>query len=134
MTKEEFEQLVEEGYLEIPAALREKVHNVAIVIEHEPSPQLRRAQGLRPHETLLGLYHGRPHTAREYYGVGMTLPDTITIFQRPIEETAGGDPDRIRAVARDTIWHEIAHYFGLDEPQVRWHEARRRRHPPHSHS
>jgi predicted Zn-dependent protease with MMP-like domain len=75
---------------------------------------------------LLGLYHGVPQTARgDIYGIGMTLPDTITLFQIPIEEEAGNDPERIKQVVADTIWHEVGHYFGLDEDAVERRERER---------
>ncbi len=127
MTSEEFEQLVEEGFAAIPEHLREKVANVAMIIEEEPTAAQRRKMRLGSGHTLLGLYEGIPHTARAHYGVGMTLPDRITIFRKAIEWTAGGDPDRIREIVCDTIWHEIAHHFGMDEGRVRRSEAKRKR-------
>jgi predicted Zn-dependent protease with MMP-like domain len=128
MTRVTFEQLVEEGFLAIPERFRQRVNNVAILVENEPSLAVRREQGLRAHQTLLGLYRGVPHTGRgSNYGVGMTLPDTITIYQKPIEAAAQGDPDRVREIVRDTIWHEIAHHFGMNEARVRHNEVRRRR-------
>lgn len=78
-------------------------------------------------ETLFGLYEGVPHPSRQGYGVGMTLPDRIVIYRRPIEEEARGDPARVRVIVRDTIWHEVAHHFGLDDSAIdarerkRWH-------------
>lgn len=111
----------------IPLRFRQKVANVAILIEETPSAHVRKKQKLSRNQTLLGLYEGIPHTARTHYGVGMTLPDRITIFRRPIESAAGSDPEQIRALVRDTIWHEIAHHFGMDEKAVRRSEAHRRK-------
>lgn len=126
MPREEFEKLVEEGYMQIPEKFREQIKNVAILVEDEPSQKLRREQKLRPDETLLGFYHGIPRTSRGHdYGVGMTLPDTITLFQVPIEAGAEGDPEKIKKVVADTIWHEVGHYFGLDEEAVRHREHER---------
>jgi predicted Zn-dependent protease with MMP-like domain len=135
MTHEEFETLIAD---EFPKAVPEKFHhllrNVVFLAEREPSAEVRAREGLLPHETLLGLYHGIPHTARGgYYGVGGALPDTITLFQGPLEEEArhlaaefglGGDEAMRRAV-RETIWHEVAHYMGYDEDQVRGREDAR---------
>jgi predicted Zn-dependent protease with MMP-like domain len=122
----EFEKLVEEGLLQVPEKFREKIKNVAILIEDEPSSKLRKEEGLADNETLLGLYHGVPQTARgDIYGIGMTLPDTITLFQIPIEQEAGNDPERIKQVVADTIWHEVGHYFGLDEDAVERRERER---------
>jgi predicted Zn-dependent protease with MMP-like domain len=126
MDREEFEKLVEEGYQQIPEKFREKIKNVGVLIEDLPSPKLRHQQGLGPHETLLGFYHGIPHTHRgDHYGVGMTMPDTITLFQIPIEQAALGDPERIKKIVADTVWHEVGHYFGLDEDAVQSREAER---------
>lgn len=135
MTREEFEKMIAE---EFPKAVPEKFHhllkNVAFLAEWEPSREVREREGLGPHETLLGLYHGIPHTARgDYYGVGGTLPDTITLFQGPIEIEARhlaaefklADDEAMRRAIRETIWHEVSHYFGYDEEQVRGRERRR---------
>lgn len=126
MPQHEFEQLVEEGYLMLPEHVREKISNVAILVEDEPSEEVREEQGLGPNETLLGLYTGIPLTARGVeYGVGATLPDTITLYRLPILDAAGGDPERVRQEVHDTIWHEFAHHFGMDEPEVEERERKR---------
>ncbi|MDE1924638.1 MAG: metallopeptidase family protein [Patescibacteria group bacterium] len=135
MTREEFEKLVEE---EFPRAVPEKFHhlikNVGFLVEDEPSLELRKQEGLSDNETLLGLYHGVPAVARgDFYGVGGTLPDTITLFQLPIEEEAKAlsvrlnltEEEALCRVIRETIWHEVAHYFGYDEHQVRDREDKR---------
>ena len=86
MTREEFEQLVAEEFPNaIPEQFRDKIKNVAFLVEDEPSAELRRTERLSPRETLLGFYHGVPATRRgDSYGLGATLPDTITLFQIPI--------------------------------------------------
>lgn len=126
MTREEFEKMVEEGFLLIPEKFRAKIINVALLVEDEPSEGVRIQEGLSGDETLLGLYQGVPVTVRgDSYGVGPTLPDTITLFKLPIEEEAGGDPAEVRTVIAETIWHEYAHYFGMDEDGVRLREEMR---------
>ncbi|HEX9608703.1 MAG TPA: metallopeptidase family protein [Candidatus Paceibacterota bacterium] len=123
MKRKAFEKLVAEAFDAIPEKFRPLAKNVAVVVENEPSEALRQQEGLGHHETLLGYYHGIPHTARgSEYGVGETYPDVITIFQRPIEEAANGDAVRIRAEIRETIWHEFAHHFGLDEGDIEMRE------------
>jgi predicted Zn-dependent protease with MMP-like domain len=135
MTREEFGKLIAE---EFPKAVPEKFHhllrNVAFLAEWEPSAQVREREGLLPHETLLGLYQGIPHTARGgYYGVGNTLPDTITLYQGPLEEEARhlavecglSEEEAMRRAVRETVWHEVAHYMGYDEDQVRGREDAR---------
>ncbi len=121
-----WQEWIAQGIAAIPEQFRDKIHNVAILLEDEPSREVRRRERLRPHETLLGLYHGIPLPSRgEGYGVGMTLPDTITLYRFPILDEAGGDPVRAAEVVRDTIWHEYGHYFGLDEAEVRQREWER---------
>ncbi len=127
MSQDEFEQLVAE---EFPKAVPEKFHsvitNVAFLIEDEPSEEVRRIEGLGPEETLLGYYKGVPVTARgDGYGMGGTLPDTITLYQLPIEKVAAEEGVEVRTVIRETIWHEVAHYMGMDEDVVRNREAKR---------
>ena len=98
---------------------------------HPPSPALRAEERLGFGQTLLGHYRGIPHTARgDNYGVGNTLPDTITLFRLPIENeaiTLGGGEENLRKAIRETIWHEVAHHFGMDEHEVRAKEAKRQK-------
>jgi predicted Zn-dependent protease with MMP-like domain len=110
----EFELLVENALRSIPWRFRRRMKNVAIVVEQEP-PQLG----------LLGLYQGRPLMDRSVFE-GFTLPDKITIFQGPHERLARTRAELEQMVA-DTVWHEIAHHFGMDEPRVRRAERKRGR-------
>ncbi len=126
MPREEFEELVAEGYGRLPEWVREKIKNVALLVENEPSAEDRELQGLNGDETLLGLYKGIPLSERgELYGIGMTLPDTITLYQFPIEDAAAEDGLPVVQVVAETIWHEFAHHFGMDEHEVRLREQKR---------
>jgi predicted Zn-dependent protease with MMP-like domain len=126
MQRNEFEKLVAEGFDRLPEWVRQKIENVALLVEDEPSEEDCEAEGLGEGETLLGLYKGIPLSARgENYGVGMTLPDTITVYQIPIEEEALEDGKDVRDVVAETIWHEFAHHFGMDEHEVREREEKR---------
>jgi predicted Zn-dependent protease with MMP-like domain len=131
MTREEFERIVAEEFPQaIPSQFRSKISNVAFLVEDEPSFALRMEEGLGARETLLGHYRGIPHTVRgDFYGMGNTMPDTITLFQLPIEELArsmGGGEENLRKAIRETIWHEVAHHFGMNEHEVREREAKRK--------
>jgi predicted Zn-dependent protease with MMP-like domain len=123
MKHPEFEKLVAEGFDRLPQWVRDKIKNVAFLIDDEPSAEVREAEGLDHDETLLGYYQGIPLSARgEGYGVGATMPDTITIYRLPILEAAQEDGMDVRDVVTDTIWHEFAHHFGMNEAEVRARE------------
>jgi predicted Zn-dependent protease with MMP-like domain len=125
MDRREFERLVGQAWKRIPREFRERVENVAIVVEPEPSRAQLRSAGVPPGDTLLGLYQGVPLTQRGSW-YQMVLPDKISLFQGPIEREAGGAADLPRVIY-ETLWHELAHYFGMEEHQVRRAERRRRR-------
>lgn len=124
ITPEEFEELVGEGLDAIPEKFRKKLSNVAIIVEDEPTAEQRRKLRLRRDHDLFGLYEGVPQTARgdHYYWV---LPDKITIFREAILAHARTS-DEAREMVRDTVWHEIAHHFGMDEREVRTRERWRK--------
>jgi predicted Zn-dependent protease with MMP-like domain len=126
MDDDEFERLIEEGYEKLPEWVQKKIQNVAVLVEDEPSDEVRAVESLAENETLLGYYRGIPLTARgEAYGVGMTLPDTITLYKLPIEQAAAEDGLPVAQVITETIWHEFAHHFGMDEHEVREREHKR---------
>ena len=130
MSPADFERLVAEEFpTAVPEKFRHKINNVAFLVELEPSAEVRAEERLGSGETLLGYYRGVPHTARgQGYGVGGALPDTITLYQLPIEVEAArlsGGEQAVRKVIRETIWHEVAHHFGMDEHEVRERESRR---------
>jgi predicted Zn-dependent protease with MMP-like domain len=110
----EFDALVTRALRRIPLRFRKRLENVAIVVEPEA-----------PRPGLLGLYHGRPLTVRSV-SEGFRMPDQITIYQGPHERMAR-DEAQLEEMVADTVWHEIAHYFGMDEAQVRRAERRRER-------
>ncbi|MCX6741048.1 MAG: metallopeptidase family protein [Candidatus Parcubacteria bacterium] len=116
--------MVEEGIKAIPERFLLKLDNVAIVVQDEPTPEQKKKLNLRPNRMLFGLYEGVPQTKR---GVGYSavLPDRITIFQKPIEAIAT-DEKGIKEIIKNTVWHEVAHHFGMDEARVRQAETKRR--------
>jgi len=124
MTKEEFEKIVEEGIRAIPKRFLEKLENVDICIEEEPAPFQLKKLRVKKNSLLFGLYEGIPQTERRYYA--QVLPDKITIFKKPIEKIAHSK-EEIKEIAKNTVWHEIAHHFGMNEKKVREIEKKRRR-------
>jgi predicted Zn-dependent protease with MMP-like domain len=118
MTREHFRALVEEAIDTIPRRFAREVRNLAIVIEDHPTPeQLDQFDDLEPGDSILGLYEGTPLTQRSS-ATPFELPDRITLFQRPIEEEAGGDEDEIIIAIGETLIHELGHYFGLEEEEI----------------
>ncbi len=123
MDPRDFDQLVADSCARIPARFRRRLKNVAILVEPEPSPA-HLARGRVPRGgTLLGLYEGRPLPSRSVFEP-YAMPDRITIFQGPHERMAQS-PEHLAKLVDDTVWHEVAHYFGLNEREVRAAERRR---------
>lgn len=122
MDNEQFEQLVKEGIEAIDERFLQKLKNVEIVIEDDPTPAQLEKLKLRG-ALLFGLYEGIPQTKREQYS--QVLPDKITIFKNQIEGMSSR-PEDIKKAVKDTVWHEIAHHFGMDEPRVRAAEKKRK--------
>lgn len=125
MQKARFEKIVKEGIKAIPKKFLSKLNNVAITIEDEPTPTQKKMLNIHSNWTLLGLYEGVSQTRRGA-NYNATLPDKITIFQKPIEEKAR-DEDDLKEMVKNTVWHEIAHHFGMSELQVRQAEVKRRK-------
>ena len=125
MAPEEFERLVSAAYDLIPDEFRSRMENIAVIVESEPGAnQLARSRVARG-STLFGLYEGRPLTVRSVFD-SFAMPDRIIIFQGP-HERAARSPEHLAKLVEDTIWHEVAHYFGMDEAQVRSAERARNR-------
>jgi predicted Zn-dependent protease with MMP-like domain len=116
MTRERFTQLVEEALREIPRRFRREMKNVAVIVEDEPARELLQELEVEPGDTLFGLYQGTPLPERGW-AFGNTLPDRISIFQRPIEE-ACEDDEEIRDCVAETVIHEFGHYFGMSEAEI----------------
>ncbi len=115
-----FRELVSETLAQVPEKFVRLLENVAVLVEDEPTAAVLKENGIGEGEgTLLGLYQGIPRTERgSDYGVGATLPDTITLFRLPILEAAHEEGRAVADVVQETVWHEIAHYMGLDERGV----------------
>jgi predicted Zn-dependent protease with MMP-like domain len=113
---------VDEALASIPEEFRRALINIAIVIEDEPSAAELAEVGVEPPDTLLGLYQGTPITERQW-AHGNVLPDKITLFQLPIEESSDDEDDLVRAIG-ETLIHEVGHYFGLSEDEIEEIEQR----------
>ena len=113
MTHAEFESLVERALGSLPRQFKEKIRNVAVVVEDWADDETLDELGIEPPDTIYGLYRGTDITRRDS-SYGNVLPDTIHIYQGPIEEDCV-DVDEMADLVRDTVIHEIGHYFGLDD-------------------
>lgn len=125
MEREDFRQLIVNAIAMVPERIRSKINNVVFLVEEAERRPRRGERGIRHAHLLLGLYHGIPLLKR-HQGYSMVVPDTITIFQHPIEELAGDDRVRVKALVTETVLHEIAHHLGFDEREVRQWERKRK--------
>ena len=116
MTRDEFEQTVQQAIDELPPELIRQIANVAIVVEEWADEETLDLADVDSREQLLGFYHGIPLTARTT-SYGMVLPDKISIYRQPILHLCRTD-DQARAQIRRTVRHEIAHYFGIDDDRL----------------
>ncbi len=111
-----FEQLVAEALDSLPAAFAEYLANVEVIVERRPTREQRRLLGLKPWQTAYGMYYGVPLTERT--SSMLVLPDTIVIFQEPLERDFRSAAE-LRAQVRRTVLHEIAHVFGISDDRLR---------------
>jgi predicted Zn-dependent protease with MMP-like domain len=116
MTRTEFRELVDEALETIPQRFRDAMQNIAIVVDDEPTPEQLESVEIEPPDTLLGLYEGTPLPERQW-AHGNVLPDKITLFQRPIEESSESEDDLVICIG-ETLIHEVGHYFGLSEEEI----------------
>jgi predicted Zn-dependent protease with MMP-like domain len=113
VTHAEFEALVERALRKLPRQFKDKITNVAVVVEDWADDETLQELGIEPPDTLYGLYRGTDLTRRDSF-YGNVLPDTIHIYQGPIEEDCA-DPEEMAELVLDTVIHEVGHYFGLDD-------------------
>lgn len=122
ISDQEFDNIISKAMDELPEKYIAGLNNVLITYEDEPSADQRKRLQLRCHDTLFGLYEGLPITKRPAAnsilgGNVMSLPDKITIFKNPIIASVGNIQD-FKAQVKHTLWHEIAHYYGLDHDRI----------------
>lgn len=115
ISDERFQELIDRAFDSLPQTHRDNVKNVAILFADMPDTEQRREAELHPNQTLLGLYQGVPLSRRQ--GREATLPDRITLFKYPLLMQATDEAGLYEAI-RHTLWHEIAHYYGLDHTKI----------------
>lgn len=116
ISDEQFDQLISKAMDSLPKTHMAAIKNVAIVYADEPTEEQRQELKLQCHQTLFGLYQGVPLT-RRHGAINSYPPDKITIFKLPIL-TYVSSVEELEEQIRHTLWHEVAHYFGLDHDQI----------------
>ena len=123
ISDEDFDAVISQSLNELPSQYVDNMKNVAIVIADDPTDEQRQKLNLRCNESLFGLYEGIPLTQRGA-GYNLVLPDKITIFKNPILMHTF-DLESFKKQVKHTLWHEIAHHYGLNHS--RSHEIERTR-------
>lgn len=116
MNDTEFDSLITRAMNDLPQKYIEGLENVAIVMADEPSPEQSSKMKLDNRHLLLGLYEGIPLTKRGL-GYNLVLPDKITLFKNSILAVSHDKSELFEQIKR-TLWHEIAHYYGLDHDRI----------------
>jgi predicted Zn-dependent protease with MMP-like domain len=116
LTDEHFDMLISQAMDELPQEYITGLQNVAIVMADEPTEGQKQKMHLDNQHLLLGLYEGVPLTHRGSGWSGM-LPDKITLFKHSILRVARSESDFFEQIKR-TLWHEIAHYYGLSHARM----------------
>lgn len=123
ISDELFAQMISTALDAMPERLAGPMDNVAVVYEDEPTSEQREKLRLRGNQTLFGLYEGIPLTARGG-AYSMVLPDKITLFKLPLSQASASIAE-LQENIRHTLWHEIAHHFGLDHSRIDALDAKR---------
>jgi len=116
ISDEEFDQLITRAMDELPQKYIEGLENVAIVQADEPTEEQKIKMKLGEHHLLLGLYEGIPLTQRGN-SYSFVLPDKITLFKHSILAVTHNETELFEQIKR-TLWHEIAHYYGLNHHRI----------------
>ncbi len=121
VSREQFESLAEESIRTLPEEFRRYFENITIIVEDQPdSEEARRLKSRR--ELILGVYSGVPYPEKKgFFNIPYPLPDKIILFQRNIEDICSSEKELTEQI-RKTLIHEVGHYFGLSEGDLRRHE------------
>jgi predicted Zn-dependent protease with MMP-like domain len=116
MKREEFVKVVEETLDSLPEEFRRRIRNVAVLVEDSPQNQPSVKPGQRG-RLLLGVFHGVPATKKSIFDLPGG-PDHIVLYQKNVEAVCSSEAE-VREQIRLTVIHELGHYFGLDEEQLK---------------
>ena len=116
--RQAFEAMVREVLDRMPGHYRRDIENVAFLVQDMPDAALMKEQRLKDRNSLLGIYQGVPHAQRLPTAYTASPPDRIILFQSA-HETAASSLEELKSLVRDTVLHEVGHYFGLSEKEIR---------------
>jgi len=116
MERKEFVKVAEETLDSLPEEFRSRIENVAILVEDFPPNQSPRRPG-QQRRLLLGVFHGVPATQRSVFNLSVG-PSHIVLYQKNIEAVCSNDAE-VRHQIRQTLIHELGHYFGMTEEQLK---------------
>ena len=116
MKREDFIKVVGEAMDSLPKQFRRRIRNVAVLVEDLPTDQAPPEHG-QPRRLLLGLFHGVPMTQKSVFHLP-SGPDHIVLYQKNIEAICSNEAE-VREQIRQTFLHELGHYFGMTEEQLR---------------
>jgi len=120
VSRELFERLAEEALAGLPDEYRDYFTNIAVMVEDYPSKEDRAGLGSRG--DLLGIFRGVPYSGKGgFFEIPFPLPDKIVLFQKNIESICSSEEELIEEI-RATLIHEVGHYFGLSEEDLREYE------------
>ena len=117
MTREDFEKEVGEALDSLPLEFRGRIQNVAVLVEDLPPEPIPSAPG-QPRSILLGLFRGIPLTKKSFFQGPIGSPDYVVLYQKNIEAVCSTEAE-VREQIRRTVIHEMGHYFGMTEEQLR---------------
>ena len=115
ISDEEFGKILDGAIKNVPSPYKERLDNIAFLVADEPDEEQRARLNLSYGQSLFGLYEGVPLPQRG--GLQKLLPDKITIFKIPLLAVSP-NIDQLKENVGRTVWHEVAHYFGLDHNRI----------------
>lgn len=110
----DFDALIARALARLPDEFARRLDTVAIVIDEEATPEQLASVGARG---LFGLYNGVPRTA--FRADWAPVASKITLFRRPLEAVFGRNPEHLAQAVEDTLFHEIAHHFGISDARLK---------------
>lgn len=116
LSEKEFDKIVKRAIRRIPGEIRHHLDNLVISVRKRPTRAMLKDVGLPPGDVLFGLFQGISLLERSVT-VPPLFPDTIFLFQGPIEESCE-NIEELEEQVEITLVHEIAHFVGMTEERL----------------